>query len=403
MKLGILKESKTPPERRTPFTPVQCKRIFESYPQVKVVVQPSPVRCFMDEEYEDVGIPLQTDLSDCDILIGVKEVEEQELIPNKTYLIFSHTIKKQNYNKKLLRAILEKNIRLIDYELLTNENKQRLIGFGRWAGLVGAYNGIRTFAIRNNIPEPKPAHLCENLEELMSEAKQINLPALKIVITGGGRVSHGATEILDNMGVKRISPEKFLEQDTYSEPVYTQLEPSDYYKHSKGEEFDFTHFVENPQEYDSDFKKYSKHTDLLISAAYWDPRSPVLFTVKEMQESDFKLKVIADITCDIEGSIPSTLRPSLIQDPFYGFNPFTGKEELAFVGDQNISVMAVDNLPCELPNDASEEFGKDLIEKIIPLLICKDVDQVLERATIAENGALTDRFLYLKEWVENED
>lgn len=401
MKIGILREGKTPPDKRVPFAPNQCKQIFESYPQVKIVVQPSPVRCFMDEEYEDAGIPLQTDLSDCDVLLGVKEVNVEDLIEGKTFFFFSHTIKKQDYNKKLLKAVLEKKIRLIDYETLTYENGLRIIGFGKWAGIVGAYNGLRAFAVRNEMPEPKPAHLCEGLEELKKEAGKLDLPPIKMVVTGGGRVSHGSMQLLNSLGIKKVSVEDYLATESFNEPVYVQLEPDSYVKHAEGKDFDMQHFFTHPQEYERNFKRFAKTTDLLISAAYWDPNAPVLFTRDEMLNGSFKISVIADVTCDIEGSIPSTLRASSIEDPFYGYNPETGKEELAFVDPKNVSVMAVDNLPCELPKDASIDFGNNLIDKVLPYLVGEDSKNILAKATIAENGKLTEKYKYLEEWVNS--
>ncbi len=401
MKIGILKEGKTPPDKRVPFLPLQCKQIFESYPQVRIVAQPSPIRCVMDEEYSDAGIPLQTDLSDCDVLMGIKEVNIEELIEDKTYFFFSHTIKKQEYNKKLLQSILEKKIRLIDYELLTYEHGIRIIGFGKWAGIVGAYNGLRAFSIRNKMPEPKPAHLCSGLKELKKEAGKVSLPPIKIVLTGGGRVANGSMELLDSMGIKKVPVETYLENKEFDEPVYVQLEPDSYNLHKKGKEFNMSHFFSNPEEYKGDFKRFCDKTDMLISAAYWDPKAPVLFTREDMQQKEFRISVIADITCDIGGSIPSTIRSSTIEDPFYGYNPFSGKEELAFVDPKNISIMAVDNLPCELPKDASKDFGDNLIEKIVPYLVGNDSKGILAKATIAENGKLTERYKYLKEWVNS--
>lgn len=401
MKIGILKEGKTPPDKRVPFVPSQCKQIFESYPQAKIVVQPSPVRCFMDEEYEEAGIPLQTDLSDCDVLMGVKEVNIEELIDNKTYFFFSHTIKKQEYNKNLLKSILEKKIRLIDYEVLTYEHGLRIIGFGKWAGIVGAYNGLRAFALRNKMPEPKPAHLCTGLEELIAEARKVALPPIRIILTGGGRVANGSMELLDSMGLKKVTVETYLDNKVFDEPVYVQLEPDSYTFHKEGNDFDMSHFFAHPEEYKGNFKRFCNKTDMLISAAFWDPKAPVLFTREEMQKEDFKISVIADITCDIDGSIPSTIRSSTIEDPFYGYNPKTGKEELAFVDLKNISIMAVDNLPCELPKDASLDFGNNLIDKILPYLIGEDSKGILSRATIAENGELTERYKYLEEWVNS--
>ncbi len=399
MKIGILKEGRTPQEKRVVITPAQCKQVFEKYPQIQIVVQPSPVRCFMDEEYEDAGIPMQFDLSDCDVLLGVKEVPVEELIPGKTFLFFSHTVKKQEYNKELLKTILEKKITLIDYELIKDEEGNRKVGFGRWAGIVGTYNGFRAYAIRNKLKEPTPAHLTKGIKEVKKEAKKLALGPMKILITGGGRVAKGAMELLDGMGVSKVSTEEYLKNKDFDRPVYAQVEPGAYNKHKDGKPFNIQHFYEHPKEYIGDFKKFCHSTDMLIAAAYWDINAPVLFTREEMKEDGFRIKIIADITCDMNGSVPSTLRPSTIDDPFYGYNPFTGQEELAFVYPRNISVMAVDNLPCELPVDASIDFGNIFIEQVLPFIVEGNDNGILERATITRNGQLMEKFRFLEGWI----
>lgn len=399
MKIGILREGKVPPDKRVPLTPKQCKSLINIYPKLRIVVQPSPIRCFTDKEYTDLGISLQEDLSDCQVLLGVKEVPKDLLIPGKTYLFFSHTIKKQPYNRQLLQTILQKEIRLVDYELLTDKEGMRLIGFGRYAGLVGSYNGLRTYGKRNSLFDLKPAHLCEDLNELRKEIKDITLPPICIAVTGTGRVASGVVEIMEDAGITRVSVDEYLNQDSFEEAVYVQLAPGDYNRHKEGMPFDLMHFFNHPHEYEGHFRRFCNKTDLLISAAFWDPKAPVLFDREDMRRDDFRIQVIADITCDIEGSIPSTLRASTIESPFYDYNPSSGKEEPAFSDAKNVSVMAVDNLPCELPKDASRDFGNRLMNRILPNVIGPDRNQIIERATIAEDGVLTQRFQYLSDYV----
>jgi len=401
MKIGILKEGRTPVDRRAPLSPTQCRQLIESFPKARFVVQPSAARCFADEEYDLKSILLDNSLNDCDLLLGIKEVQVNDLIPGKTYMFFSHTFKKQEHNKKLLKAVLEKNIRLIDYELLKDENKVRIIGFGRWAGIVGAYNGIRGYSIRYKLNEPKPAHTFDSYSEMLCQAAKIKLQPIKILVTGNGRVAHGAVELLDILKIKKISGKEFLSDKKYEVPVYSQIDVDEYVKRKKGSAFDMKHFMANPQEYENNFIRFLPVTDMLISAAYWDPKAPVLFTAEDMRKLEFRIRVIADITCDIKGSIPSTLRAAIIEDPFYGYNPYTEKEELAFTSPKNITVMAVDNLPCELPRDAAEDFGKTLVEKVLPEFLTGDKKSILARATITENGKLTEGFKYLEEWVKS--
>jgi alanine dehydrogenase len=402
MKVGILREGKTPPDKRVPLTPQQCIEVQNKFPEVSIFVQPSPIRSFKDEEYEALGIPLKEDLSDCDILIGVKEVQIPDFIEGKIYLFFSHTIKKQEYNRKLLQTVLEKNIQLIDYETLTDKDGFRIIGFGRFAGLVGAYNGFRALGLKNNLFDLKPAHQCADLEEMYRELDAVNLPPIKIVVTGNGRVANGVLEVLNHMKIMRVSPEAYLNSQEVTQPVYVQLLPGNYVKRMDGEVFELSHFFKNPTAYENAFLPYAKTSDLLIASAYWDPKAPVLFTAEDMKAADFKIKVVSDITCDINGSIPSTKQPASIAEPFYDYNVNTEAVEAPFSDSANVTVQAVDNLPCELPKDASVDFGTNLINKVFPSLFGEDVDGVIERASITKDGVLTDNFLYLQDFADGE-
>lgn len=400
MKIGILRENKTPIDKRVPLTPDQCAEVQQRFPHVEVIVQPSMVRCFSDEEYRQAGITLSEDLRVCDILMGVKEERIEDLIEVKKYLLFSHTIKKQSYNRELLQSILKKRIELIDYEVLTNSDGFRIIGFGRYAGLVGAYSGLRAFGIRNKLFSLKPASECENLAEMMINLETINLPPVKIAVTGDGRVAGGVLEILNYLKVYRLTPEQYLEIENPSAPVYVQLLPVDYVRRIDDYEFDLFHFFIHPEMYMNTFLPFSHTTDLLIAASYWDPKAPVLFTPDDMKRKSFRISVISDITCDIEGSVPSTKRASTIEDPYYDYNPVTQELEPAFSSKKNITVQAVDNLPCELPKDASKEFGRNLIDKVLPSLFSIDSEGIIERATITKNGKLTPRFSYLQDFVD---
>ena len=395
MKLGILKEGKIPPDKRVPLTPQQCKTLLNLYPKLTIEVESSSIRCFTDDDYRQQGITVKDDISSCDFFLGVKEVPVENLIQEKSYLFFSHTIKKQEHNRKLLQAVLDKHIRLIDYELLTDKKGLRLIGFGKYAGLVGTYNAFQTYGKRYGFYDLKPAHECTDKVELLKELKRVQLPAIKIVVTGNGRVAGGVVEIMEELAVRRLSVDEYL-NNQYDEVCYVQLTPGEYNQHKGKADFDLFHFFKHPKEYNGNFKRFCKHTDMLISAAYWDPQAPVLFTVSNMREDDFNIKVIADISCDIEGSIPSTIRACRIGDPNYDFNPFTMTEEPAFSSESNITMMTVDNLPNELPKDASREFGAHLMNRIMDFIIKSDREGVIERATIAEDGELTERFKYLE-------
>ncbi|MEZ5106941.1 MAG: NAD(P)-dependent oxidoreductase [Draconibacterium sp.] len=398
MKIGILRESKMPPDKRVPLTPEQCVEVQQNF-GVSIVVQPSNIRCFKDEEYNRAGILVKENLNDCDILLGVKEVKIEELIAGKIYLFFSHTIKKQKYNQKLLQAILKKNIQLVDYEVLTNKDGFRIIGFGRFAGLVGAYSGIRAYGLRNQLFEIKPAYLCSDINEMLEQLATVQLPPLKIAVTGDGRVANGVLEIMNHLKIKRVSPDEYV-MFSADRPVYTQLTPNYYVQRKNREPFKLQHFFSHPEEYDNAFQPFSQTTNILIAAAYWDPKAPVLFTAEEMKVKNFRISVISDITCDIEGSIPSTKKAATIDEPYYDYNPKTGELEPAFSSLKNITVQAVDNLPCELPKDASLDFGRNLIDKVFHSLLKKDTDEIIERASITKNGKLTKRFAYLQDFTD---
>ncbi|MEP1094533.1 MAG: NAD(P)-dependent oxidoreductase [Cyclobacteriaceae bacterium] len=397
-KIGIIKEGKIPVDKRVPVTPEQAKYIAQNF-DVEIVVQSSDIRCFPDTDYQNLGIEVVDSLEDCDIILGVKEVPIDKLISGKTHFFFSHTIKKQDYNQDLIRAILDKNIRLIDWETLTNETGNRVIAFGRWAGIVGAYNGILSYGKRYNLFDIRKAHECFDLEDLRKEFPKIQLPSIKIAITGGGRVAKGAMEVLNGIGIRKVTPHDYV-HERFKEPVFTQLNSRDYNRRKDGAEFNKGEFHKHPELFEGDFLKFAKVTDLLIASAFWDPSAPVLFRRDDATKGDFHIRVIADITCDIEGSIPSTKKPSTIDDPVYDYDPSADAIEQAFSDEGNITVMAVDNLPCELPRDASDSFGAQLIENVLPHLLGDDDQNVIKNATITESGALTDRYKYLQGYVD---
>lgn len=400
MKIGIIREGKNPPDKRVPLSPKQCEEVLGTFPGIDLVVQPSKIRCFKDEEYKLMGIPMQSDLSDCDVLMGVKEVPVRNLLEDKTYFFFSHTIKEQPYNKKLMKALLEKNIQMVDYETLTAARGNRLVGFGRYAGIVGAYNGFLAWGKRSKSFDIKPANLCEDRVELEEEMKKITLPSnFKMVLTGKGKVAHGSLEIIRLLNLKEVSPNDFINEE-FTEPVFTNLDVLDYNKRKDGQVLNNRDFYTNPEDYISDFSRFSKKADMFIAGHFYGAGSPYFFTREDAKNPNFKLKVIADISCDIDGPVASTIRPSTIADPIYGYNRMTEKEDDIFNEDV-ITVMAVDNLPCELPKDASSDFGAMLIEHILPALLQEDPDEIIERASICKNKKLTGKYEYLSDYAYN--
>ena len=398
MKFGILKERKSPPDRRVIFSPNELVKLKQEYQNVSVQVERSDIRIFDDSQYENFGIEVVDDISDSDILFGVKEVPVEYLIPNKSYFFFSHTIKKQPYNRKLLQAILEKNIDLYDYETIVDSENRRLIGFGRYAGIVGAYNGIRAFGIKFELFKLPKAETLSGKEALISQLKRVVLPPLKFVITGTGKVGNGAKEILDAIKIKEVSVENYLTKN-YAQPVYTQIDVLEYNKRKDGQVLDFTDFYQNPTEYVSDFEKFTKVSDIYITGHFYGNDAPVILTREMLKANDCKIKVVADVSCDIDGPIACTLRSSTIAEPLYGYLPDENKEVDVF-HPAAIVVMAVDNLPCELPKDASEGFGEMFLGQVFPAFFNNDKDGILHRAKITENGKLTPRFSYLQDFVD---
>ncbi|MEC7936811.1 MAG: NAD(P)-dependent oxidoreductase [Bacteroidota bacterium] len=402
MKIGIIKEGKTPPDKRVPLSPTQCQEIKQKYPQIDLVVQKSNIRKFRDDDYANAGIDLVDEVTDCDVLLGVKEVPIEDLIANKKYFFFSHTFKKQPYNRKLLQAIIGKNIQLIDWETITNSNGQRLIAFGRFAGIVGCFNGLLGYGLKTKRYKLKSAHLCEDRNEMEGELSMLDLPKnFKLVITGGGRVAGGAIEVLEKTNIKRVSPEDFLSTN-FGEPVYTQLDVEDYVKRDDGAFFDIPAFFKNPSGHSSNFMRYAAAADVYVACHYWDNRSPFIFSRDDVKNPDWNISLVADVSCDIDGPVATTLRPSTIANPFYGYDA-PSEEEVDFYKEDCIGVMAVDNLPCELPKDASVSFGEMFIEHVLEPLLGNDPEDIIYRASETKDGKLTPHFAYLQDYLEGKD
>lgn len=401
MKFGIIKERKSPPDRRVVFSPSELLDFKNNFPDAEIKVESSDIRVFNDSEYIAKGFEIYENLDDCDVLLGVKEVPVDALIPNKKYFFFSHTIKKQAYNRNLLKACIDKNIELYDHETIVDENNTRLIGFGRYAGIVGAYNGIRAFGMKYELFNLPKAETLTNQEALISQLKKPVIPPIKIVLSGKGKVALGAKEMLDGMKVKEVSVEDYLSK-TYTYPVYTMIDVKDYNMHQDGLAFDKKDFYINPQNYKSNFERFANVSDIFIAGHFYGNGAPVILSREMLNSPHCKIKVVADISCDIDGPIASTLRASTIAEPCYGYLASEHKEVDMF-HPSAIVVMAVDNLPCELPKDASEGFGEMFLTNVIPAFFNGDADGVLARAKITENGKLTPRFAYLQNYLEGNE
>jgi alanine dehydrogenase len=403
MKFALIQELKNPPDRRVVLSPLQAASFKNAFAKAELLAESSQVRIFPDASYLKAGITVTQDISDADVMIGVKEVPEEALIPEKKYFFFSHTIKKQPYNRDLLRAILDKKIELYDHETIVDANNGRLIGFGRYAGLVGAYNAFRALGSRDDLYElPKVTHLAdfESVKEELAKIKKL-IPPVNIIATGTGKVAGGIREILEILGIHELTPKEFLQLGQFqnNQTVFTQLDVDDYYTRKDGLNPTITECYNNPELLVSDFMKFAAVGDVLITGHFYGDGAPYFFTREDMKSDKFNISLVADVSCDIDGPIACTIRPSTIEDPFYGYDPET-EMEVEFKTPGSITVMAVDNLPCELPKDASEGFGEMFLEYVFPAFFNNDADGILERARMTTSeGTLTERFSYLDDYV----
>ena len=401
MKFAVIQERKSPPDRRVVLDPKSCQKLLSTFPSAELIIESSPIRAFSDADYRASGLEVVADVSAAEVLIGVKEVPIEALISNKSYFFFSHTIKKQPYNRKLLQAILDKKITLYDHETLVNESKHRLIGFGYYAGVVGAYNGLRALGLKLNCFELPKANDLNDRAALNTQLDQLTVPNVKIVLTGTGRVGQGAKEILDHLNIKQVSVDQFL-NNPFTEAVYVQLDVLDYCERQDGNTLDKKDFFKHPEAYKSTFERFTAVADFFIAGHFSGKGAPAFFSRDQAKVPSFNLKVVADISCDIDGPVACTIRPSTIDYPIYGYDAET-ETEVDFRNSSAIAVMAVDNLPCELPKDASEGFGQTFVEKIIPAFFNQDAFGVLKRSKMTENGKLTDAFSYLQAYIEGKD
>ena len=393
---ALIKERKSPPDKRVVLTPEQCVLFKSRFPEARLVVESSDIRIFSDDQYRALGIEVLDDVSIADVFLGVKEVPISSLVEKKSYLFFSHTIKKQPYNQGLMQAICAKKIALYDHETFVSESGRRLIGFGRYAGIVGAYNGFRLLGQKmKTFDLPKVEHLYD-YDAVKEALQKVILPKnFKTLITGRGKVALGAKEIIDHLKIGQVSPQELIEQKQ-SSPSYAMLDLEDYNKHKEGKSFDRVEFYRFPERYEGDFDRFTRVVDMFVAGHFYGNGAPIILTREAMRDPLCRIKVVADVSCDIDGPVACTLRPSTIAEPFYGYNPQT-HSEVDFHDSNAIGVMAVDNLPCELPRDASHGFGEQFLAQIAPSFFDGDAEGVLSRAQITDSmGRLTPRFCYLQ-------
>lgn len=396
MKIGLIRETKIPEDNRVALTPSHLAELQRSFPQDEFVVQSSDIRAYSDEAYRKAGVRVTDNVDDCDILFGIKEADIRTLIPNKHYFFFGHIAKMQAYNRPLLQTLMAKRITFSDYEYLVDDDNRRVCAFGWWAGIVGTYYTLRGYGLRHHLYElPKPdKHF--TLEKLTQALKSVELPHIKVLVTGNGRVSHGAQHILETIGAVRLTEEQFLADGPVSALSFCSADADRLVTRNDGEEFSWDDFIHHPTAYRSDFMRWARKADVLVSAHFWAPEAPVYLSQEDLADPTLRIRFIGDVTCDIQGSIKSTLRASTHDEPFYDYNPQNGKEEPAFSNDSNISVMAVDTCPNALALDTSAYFGDMLMQHVLVPLLKREHSNIIQRATILEDGKLTPPFAYLK-------
>lgn len=397
--IGLIREGKIPADNRVALTPAQCKWIHKNSDAVKIIAQSSSTRCFTDREYLSAGIEVTEDMSGCDILLGIKEVPIDQLIDGKTYLFFSHTKKKQPRNQKMLQSILEKKITLIDYECLEHDDGHRIIGFGFFAGVVGAHNGMMAYGNRTGLYKLDRVYKQRSFRELIHTYFGLRLPNVKIAVTGSGRVAHGILEIMNLLGVNEVEPDEYLKR-RFSYPVYAQLKGAELYVNKVTRIYNREDFHEHPENYECKFLPYTEQTDILMNGVYWDKNVPRLFEKSDATEDSFIIQTIADITDDINGSIPINIGDQTIENPVYGVDKKSLEKTDPYL-PASIDIMAVGNLPNELPRDASRYFGEQLIKYVLEDLVGNG-SEIIKRATIVKNGELTPPFEYLRDYAKGQ-
>ena len=400
MKIALIKETKTPVDNRVALSPKQVAELNRQYPHHRIVVQASDIRSFSDDEYRAEGVEVVENVQDCDILFGIKEAKIESLIPDKHYFFFGHIAKMQEYNRPLLQAFMQKHITFCDYEYLVDDKGIRVCAFGWWAGVVGAYYTLRGYGLKHKLYAlPKPDRRF-TLDQLLSALKSVELPKVKLMVTGAGRVSQGAQYVLDNIGAQKLNEEEYLAIDKVDQLSYCFADVDLLVKRKYGGVFSWNDFTHNAKEYESDFMRWAKKTDMLVCAHFWGPEAPVYLSEDDLRNKDMRIRMIGDVTCDIKGSVKSTVRPATHDDPYYDYNPITEQDEPAFSTPDSISVMAVDTCPNALAMDTSEYFGSMLMKHVFEPLLKGEHSDVIDRSMILKEGQLTPRFAYLKDFAE---
>jgi len=401
--------------------------------KLDIIVQTSDKRIFTDEEYIEAGAKIARDLKKCSVIFGVKEMPLAFFEPGKTYVFFAHVVKGQKHNMPMLKKMMELKCNLIEYEKVVDEQGKRLIFFGRYAGMAGMINSLWAMGLRlkelgytSNLLKLKQAHHYHSLVEARNDISAVgqliaengilrDLRPFVIGFTGYGNVSQGAQEILGLLPVKEISPEKLLglhhRRKLPDNIVYKVIfKEEDLFERIDGSPFDLHDYYSNPLNFRSKFEKYVPHLSMLINCIYWDKRYPRILTKEYLKrlyaKGSPKLTVIGDISCDVEGSVECTLKPTEIDDPIYTYDPETGSIAMGHKGP-GMLMMAVDILPAEIPRDSSDGFADVLVNFVKPIADADfdehyddlDLPKPIKKALVLHKGELTPEYKYMEEYL----
>ncbi len=431
MIIGIRREDKNKWERRTPLIPEHTKELIEQL-GIQVMVQPSEIRIFSDEEYEKSGAILSEDLSRAEIIFGVKEVPVDKILPEKTYVIFAHIIKGQTHNMPMLAKLMELNCNLIDYERIVDEHGRRLIFFGKYAGYAGLvetfhalgrklkllgidtpFKFIKQPYIYSGIEEAKEAlHEAGNL--IQQEGLPQEILPFTVGFAGYGNVSKGAQEFFDLIPHIEITPLELLNNYDELKSIKDKLikivfKEEDTVKRKSGE-FNLQEFFNSPENYESRFEDYIPKLRVLLNCIFWTEKYPRLVTKNYLlknPEVSKSLFVIGDISCDINGAIEITYKATQPDEPCFTFNPFRDEFQDGIQRD-GIPVMAVDNLPCEFAKESSTEFS-NVLKQFIPQILSNHFDKdfselnlpyPIKKAIILHRGKLTQDYKYIEKYLK---
>ena len=431
-RIGIRLEDKNVWERRTPLVPDHVAVLRDEF-DIEVWVQSSPIRAFSAEAYTAAGARIVDDLSSCSVIFAVKEIPRDLLKPDTTYIFFSHTIKGQAHNMPMLERLLDLRCTLIDYEKIVDENGRRRVFFGKYAGVAGmvdtlwalgqrlAWEGWQTpFArVRQTIHYADLAEARDAIRDVGRRIADEGLPAsltpLICGFAGYGNVSSGAQSIYDLLPVREIAPadlETFRERDPHRVYKVVFREEDMVAPIASEGVFDLQDYYDHPEKYRSQFERYVPHLTVLVNGIYWTERYPRLITKRYLTElfaqSDKpRLHVIGDVSCDEEGAIECNVRATDPGNPIYVYNPATGQTRDGYRG-AGVVVLAVDNLPGELPRESSTSFSTALMP-FVPEIAQADYDVPFEQcslspaiknAVIAWRGQLAPDYEYIAQFMQ---